>query len=180
MSPADEAAALARAIVERSGVAEAPLRDAGLLDEDLDNGVRLAVSRELGRADLSAAEPLLGGDPLLVAGALCGAAAAALDLGMAYAGQRVVFGKPLSRMQVQRHAFALAVAEVTAADALLRRVAQSAVPDELEAEACLPVAKRAAWLAVETALQVHGGYGYTDDYPVSAIWRAVVSLRARV
>jgi alkylation response protein AidB-like acyl-CoA dehydrogenase len=83
-------------------------------------------------------------------------------------------------MQVQRHAFALATAEVAAADALVRRVAASVTPDELEAAASLPVANRAAWLAVETALQVHGGYGYTDDYPVSAIWRAVVALRARV
>jgi acyl-CoA dehydrogenase len=139
----------------------------------------VAVARELGRAELAAAAELLGGEPLLLAAALCGAAGAALDLGTAYAGQRVVFGKPLSRMQVQRQAFALATAEVAAADALVRRVAAREPADEIEAAACLPVAERAAWLAVETALQVHGGYGYTDDYPVSAIWRAVVALRAR-
>jgi alkylation response protein AidB-like acyl-CoA dehydrogenase len=167
--------------------AGAALGAAGLLDSELPAVVRVEVARELGRAGLAAGVVLLGLDrtvrDLPVAALLTGAAESLIDVGIAYAREREVFGLPLARFQVQRHAFAAASAETEAALALVRRVALAEDEDQaaaLDAAAVVPMAASAAWRAAETALQVHGGYGYSDDYPVSRMWREVVALRARL
>ena len=192
---ADSAARLARDVLARSGPDAAALRDVGLLDAALPDDVRVEVLRECGRAGcafgLSVAGPAGGGaaggdvacgdaaagDDLGRAAVLCGAGEAAAAIGMAYARDRVVFGRPLATMPVQRAAFASAVAGLEAALALVRRVAAGA-GSELDRAVVLRVALDAAWAAAEAALQVHGGYGYTDDYPISAMWREIAAARA--
>ena len=195
MTDAAEAAGLARTIAaaeiapyvgewDGSGVpdsAGAALREAGLLDADLPAVVRVEVARELGRAGLAAALTVVGDEPLQRAAALTGAAQALLDVGMEYARGRSVFGKPLAAFPLQRWFFAGAAGRLAAAEALVRRVAEAAdagTPDATDAAAALPAASAAAWEAAETALQVHGGYGYTDEYPVSRMWREVAAARA--
>lgn len=167
--------------------AGAALRDAGLFENELPAVVRVEVARELGRAGLAAGLAVLGldrtDDDLLTAALLTGAAEALIDVGIAYARQREVFGLPLARFQVQRHAFAAATAEAAAAVALVRRVALAHDAGQacaLDAAAVVPMSASAAWRAAETALQVHGGYGYSDDYAVSRMWREVVAVRARL
>ncbi len=195
MSDASDAAALARKIAtaeiaphvgewDASGVpdsAASAFCDAGLLDADLPAAVRVEVARELGRAGLTAALTIVGEERLLRAAALTGAGDALLDAGMEYARGRSVFGKPLAAFPLQRWFFAGAAARLAAAEALVRRVAAAAdagTPDATDASAALPAASAAAWEAAETALQVHGGYGYTDEYPVSRMWREVAAARA--
>ena len=157
----------------------ADFETAGLLAADVPPDVEIEVAYETARSlGLSAAVEVLGlVDPSpRLAAALCGIGQACLDVGVAYAKDRVVFGKPLSRNAVQRNLFARATAEVEAAWALVRRAVASGDPLELSA---LPaVAAEAAWLAADTALQVHGGYGYTDEYPISRMWTEVVAARA--
>jgi alkylation response protein AidB-like acyl-CoA dehydrogenase len=168
-----------------SGTAD--LRDgltaAGLLDPDLPALAAVEVGYEIGYAGLARAVEVLdaAGDEPRLAAALAGAGQALLDVGMAYAREREVFGRAVSRFQVQRHAFALATGRVEAARELARRVA-SAGPAASAAERAnaVPAAADAAWLAAETALQVHGGYGYTDEYPVSTMWREVVAVRSHL
>jgi alkylation response protein AidB-like acyl-CoA dehydrogenase len=188
------AAALARDIVAREiapsvatwdgdvpPAAGDALRTAGLLDDALPWGVRVEVLRETGRAGCAAGLALSGAAPLLVAAVLGGAGEALAETGMAYARERVVFGRPLARMPVQRYAFASVAAAVEASVALVRRVAaarDAGGAAELDEAAVLPVALDAAWAAAEAALQVHGGYGYSDEYPVSRMWREVVAARA--
>jgi hypothetical protein len=159
----------------------APFEHAGLRDVELPPLVHVEVGIELGRAGLLAAVEVQGVDPtrapdLRLAAALCGAGDALVACGIAYAKDRVVFGRPLARMPVQRNLFARAAAAVDAATALCRRAA--AVGDPLDVAAALSVAADAAWLAAETALQVHGGNGYSDEYPVSRMWREVAAVRA--
>jgi len=175
------AAGLARSVVSRSGVESSALESAGLLDASLPWAVRVEVAREAGRGGCAAALAVFGSESLLAAAVLCGAGEAAAETGMAYATGRVVFGKPLAKMPVQRYAFASVAASVEAAAALARRVAASldaGRDDSLESAAVLPVALDAAWAAVEAALQVHGGYGYSDEYPISRMWREVAAARA--
>jgi alkylation response protein AidB-like acyl-CoA dehydrogenase len=139
------------------------------------------VLLELGRGSLADTVALLDeGDDLGRAALLCGAGFALLDLGIAYAKERHVFGKPLIGFQVQRHAFALVSAKVEAATALVRRVAAAEKPDALDTASVLPVASDAAWASAEQALQIHGGNGYSDEYPVSRMWREVVAVRRTV
>ena len=173
---ARDAALLARSIVARSGADAAALRTAGLLDTALPAEVRVEVLRECGRGGCAFALGLASAD-LDRAAALCGAAEAVAEVGMAYARERVVFGRALARMPVQRAAFAAVAAGIEAAVALVRRVAAGAGSD-LDAAAVLPTALDAAWAAAEAALQVHGGYGYSDEYPVSRMWREVAAARA--
>ena len=171
-----EAARLARTILDRSGPDAAALESAGLLDPALPDAVRVEVLRECGRAGCAFGLGLAA-DDLGRAAVLGGAGEALAETGMAYARERVVFGKPLAKMPVQRYAFASVAASVEAAVALVRRVASSA-GTALDAESALPCALDAAWAAAEAALQVHGGYGYSDEYPVSRMWQEVVAARA--
>ncbi|HVF21218.1 MAG TPA: acyl-CoA dehydrogenase family protein [Mycobacteriales bacterium] len=160
------------------------LADAGLLDADLEPGVRVEVAFALGRAGLRAAltamdvEPGDPADPMCFAAALAGAGDALVECGIAYAKERVVFGRPLAKMPVQRSLFAAAAADIDAAIALCRRAA--VLGDPLDVASALPCAADAAWRAAETALQVHGGYGYTDEYPVSRMWREVAAARTAI
>jgi alkylation response protein AidB-like acyl-CoA dehydrogenase len=158
-----------------SGLSVAALTEAGLLDASLPADVRVEVLRECGRAGCAFGLSLAA-DPLGQAAVLGGAGEALCETGMAYARDRVVFGRPLATMPVQRLAFATVSSGVEACVALVRRVAAVA-GTELDAAAVLPYALDAAWAAAEAALQVHGGYGYTDDYPVSRMWREVVAAR---
>jgi alkylation response protein AidB-like acyl-CoA dehydrogenase len=187
--PSDEdaraAAALARSVCARGGDLGALLATAGLLDPTLPWVVRVEAAREAGygagRGACAAALASYGPEPLLVAAVLAGAGEAAAETGMAYAGQRVVFGRPLARMPVQRYAFASVAAAVESAAALVRRVAAArdrSGAAALDERAVLPYALDTAWAAAEAALQVHGGYGYSDEYPISVLWTEVAAARA--
>lgn len=158
------------------------LRAAGMLctgDVDADTDVALA----LGGWSLRGALDLLGLDPAVVPGppvlaaALCGAGQRCVALGTGYARRREAFGRPLSLQPVQRQAFAGVATAVAAAFALTRRAA-AAWGTAAERAACVPVAADAAWGAAEAALQVHGGNGYSTDYPVAAVWSQVAAVRA--
>lgn len=155
----------------------AVLEAAGLLDSALPAAVLVEVAREVGRAGCAAGLAVFGPADLLAAAVLCGAGETVAETGMAYARDRVVFGRPLAKMAVQRMAFAAVAAGIEAATALVRRVASGAGSD-LDTAAALPYALDAAWAAAEAALQVHGGYGYTDEYPVSRMWREIAAARA--
>jgi alkylation response protein AidB-like acyl-CoA dehydrogenase len=177
------AAALARSVVSGGGDVAALLSSAGLLDPALPWSVRVEAAREAGRWGCAAALSLYGPEPLLVAAVLAGAGEAAAGLGMAYARERVVFGRPLAKMPVQRYAFATVAAGVESAVALVRRVAffrdaPASGAADLDEAAVLPFALDAAWAAAEAALQVHGGYGYSDEYPISVLWTEVAAARA--
>jgi alkylation response protein AidB-like acyl-CoA dehydrogenase len=179
------AAALVREVGARAGTEglAAALGAAGLAGDDaagLPVLVLVEAAREAGRVSCAVALSVYGSlGTLAVAAVLTGAAEALAECGMAYARTRVVFGRPLASMPVQRAAFASVAASVEAAAALVRRVAvASSSGDGLDEAAVLPFALDAAWAAAEAALQVHGGYGYTDEYPVSRMWREVVAARA--
>jgi alkylation response protein AidB-like acyl-CoA dehydrogenase len=173
------AAALAGDVLAGSGFAA--LEPAGLLDESLPWAVRCEVARVAGGMSCSSGLSVFGSVPLLAAAVVAGAGETAAETGMAYARDRVVFGRPLARMPVQRYAFASVAASLEAAVALVRRVAaawDAGRTCALDEAAVVPYALDAAWAAAEAALQVHGGYGYTDEYPVSRMWREIAAARA--
>jgi len=162
--------------------ARTALAESGLADVALPLPVRVEVALVAGGAGsgLGVSVLELGEDPgdLLSAALAVGCGRAALRLGLAYAQQREAFGRPLAGFQVQRHAFARAAAHLMAAGALIRRAVESG--NELDCAAALPTACQACWEAAETALQVHGGYGYIDEFPISRLWLDAARLRASV
>ncbi|HVU73511.1 MAG TPA: acyl-CoA dehydrogenase family protein [Mycobacteriales bacterium] len=175
---------VARIVADHPDGAAAHLRAAGVADAvTTEEAVDVAVA--LGRWSASGALELLAldartvpADPL-VAAVLVGAGEACVRLGVAYARQREAFGRPLSKQPVQRQAFADVSTALAAAIALVRR-ARTPHGTALEAMSCVPVAADAAWAAAEAALQVHGGYGYSDDYEVSGRWQELLELTSAV
>lgn len=103
-----------------------------------------------------------------------GAAQAALDLSIAHVKQRQQFGRPIGSFQlVQKHIVDMTV-RVEAARALGMRAAHALKAGKDVRQAC-SIAKlyatEAAHEVASMAVQVHGGLGYSEDYPIERIFR---------
>ena len=108
-----------------------------------------------------------------VAAVSVGLALAALDLALRYASQRVTFGKPIAKHQAIQFKLADIATALDAARLLTYRAAwlrDAGAPYAKEAAMAKLFASEAAVRAVEEAVQIHGGYGYTRDYAVSRFY----------
>ena len=93
---------------------------------------------------------------------------------VAYAKERVVFGRPIGQNQAIQFPIARAHAEIEAADLLLRKAAamfQAGLPCGDDANMAKMLASEAAWHAAEACMQTHGGFGYAREYDVERKWR---------
>jgi len=93
---------------------------------------------------------------------------------VAYAKERVVFGRPIGQNQGVQFPIARAHAEIEAADLLLRKAAamfQAGMPCGDDANMGKMLASEAAWHAAEACMQTHGGFGYAREYDVERKWR---------
>src|SRR3990170_5897170 len=99
---------------------------------------------------------------------------ASLSAAVAYAKERVAFGKPIAPQQAIQHKLADMKAQLDAARLLLYRAAwlkQEGLPHQTEASvAKLFVAEAAMRNAVE-GTQIFGGYGYIKEYPIERSMR---------
>jgi butyryl-CoA dehydrogenase len=104
-----------------------------------------------------------------------GIAQAALDMALAYAKERVVFGEPLSKLQATRFALADMATRLDAARLLVYRAARLATRGEgrfsQESAMAKLFASETAHFVVDRALQIHGGYGYMKEYPIERLYR---------
>ncbi|MSU89981.1 acyl-CoA dehydrogenase [Rhodobacteraceae bacterium 2CG4] len=133
-----------------------------------------ALLGEQGRGFAYAMQGLDGGR-LNIAACALGAAQAALDAALAYAGERHAFGATLNRLQSVQFKLADMETELQAARVFLRQAAwayDTGAPDTTKRCA---MAKRfvtdAAFRVANEALQIHGGYGYLADYGIEKIVR---------
>ena len=98
----------------------------------------------------------------------------ALEEGRAYAKERTAFGKPIAEFQAIAFALADMATEVDAARLLVWRAAALAdrgLPFIREAAMAKLFASEAAMRATSKSIQIHGGYGYTRDFPVERYFR---------
>lgn len=98
----------------------------------------------------------------------------ALEESRAYALERRAFGKPIAEHQAIAFMLSDMATEIDAARLLVRRAA--ALCDEgqrfgKEASMAKLFASEAAMRATTNAIQIHGGYGYTRDFPVERYFR---------
>ena len=117
---------------------------------------------------------ILDGGRISIAALSLGIARGALDAALAYAAVREQFGKPLSAFQAIRHKLADMATELDAARLLTLRAAvfkDTGRPTTLESSMAKLYASEVAVRTAEEAIQIHGGYGYTKDYPVERAWR---------
>jgi long-chain-acyl-CoA dehydrogenase len=98
----------------------------------------------------------------------------AYDLTLAYAKEREAFGQAIGTFQVNRHALAEIRTKLEVMQAYLDQCVMAVNAGELTAEE----AAGAKWWATETqweildrCLQLHGGYGYINEYEIARLWR---------
>jgi len=103
-----------------------------------------------------------------------GLAQGALDQALAYAKQRRAFGRPISKFQAIQIKLADMATEIEASRLLVYRaaLAKDAGRDfSLAAAQAKLKTGRLAVRCAEEAVQIHGGYGYIEEYPVCRMYR---------
>ncbi|MCL6516412.1 acyl-CoA dehydrogenase family protein [Alicyclobacillus sp.] len=97
-----------------------------------------------------------------------------IDRAVAYAKERVVFGRPIGKNQGIQFPIAQAYVRVEAAD----RMRFDAAARFDAGEACGPqanmaklLAAEASWEAANVALQTHGGFGFTEEFDIERKFR---------
>ncbi|PHZ84342.1 isobutyryl-CoA dehydrogenase [Paremcibacter congregatus] len=119
----------------------------------------------------------LDGGRLNIGACSLGAAQACLDLTVAYMADRKQFGKPLAAFQALQFRIADMATELEAARLLLHKAAMKVDEKAPDATPFAAMAKRLAtdtgFKVVNEALQLHGGYGYVQDYPIERYLRDV-------
>ena len=140
------------------------------------DGVRVADADRLGDegAGFRIAMTALDKGRIAVAAGCVGLARACLEVSVDYAKQREQFGKPIASYQLVQEMLAEMAVETDAARLLVWRAADLADRGEkfgTEASMAKLFASETAVKAANQAIQVFGGYGYVDEYPVGKYLR---------
>lgn len=135
------------------------------------DGVRVPASAMLGAEGkgFTVAMAALAKGRMSVAAGCVGIVQASLDAAVRYAGERRQFGGPIAGRQLVQEMLADIKVELDAARLLTWRVADlidRGLPFATESSVAKLYASEAAVKAANTALQVFGGYGFVDEYPV--------------
>ncbi len=142
------------------------------------NDMRLPAELRLGAEGegLKIALANLEGGRIGIASQSVGMARAAFEAASAYAKERVTFGKPI----IEHQAIAFRLADMATKIAAARQMVLHAAALREAGLPCLTEASMAKLFASETAeqvcsaaIQIHGGYGYLNDFPVERIYRDV-------
>jgi alkylation response protein AidB-like acyl-CoA dehydrogenase len=117
---------------------------------------------------------ILDGGRISVAAMGVGLAQGAYDLAHAYARERHQFGKPIASFQAVQFKLADMATEIEAGRALVQRAAwlkDQGRPFAREAAMAKLYTGELSHRAANWALQIHGGYGYTDEFAISRLYR---------
>ena len=119
---------------------------------------------------------ILDSGRIAIAALSVGLAQACLDEALRYAKERKQFGKPISSFQAIQFKLADMAMEIELARLMYYKAAWLHVlgqPYTREASMAKLFASETAKRAADQAVQIHGGYGFMDEYPVSRYWRNV-------
>jgi short-chain 2-methylacyl-CoA dehydrogenase len=117
---------------------------------------------------------ILDGGRIGVAAMGVGLAQGALDEAISYSKERQAFGQPIGKFQAIQAKIADISAQLEAARLLVYRAAilkDRGEPFTLTAAQAKLLTGRLAVRATEEAVQIHGGYGYIEEYPVCRFYR---------
>ncbi|MFO1138963.1 MAG: acyl-CoA dehydrogenase family protein [Paracoccus sp. (in: a-proteobacteria)] len=118
----------------------------------------------------------LEGGRIGIAAQAVGMARGAYQAALAYARERITFGKPIADHQAIAFKLADMATQIDAARLLVHRAArlrEAGMPCLTEASMAKLFASEMAEKVCSAAIQIHGGYGYLNDYPVERIYRDV-------
>jgi len=135
-------------------------------------GVRIPAGNRIGPEGQGFVYAMKGldGGRINIASCSLGAAQAALEQSLRYVEERKQFGKPLSDFQSLQFKLADMLTDLTASRQMVRLAAHKLDHGHSEASLYCAMAKRFAtdhcFTLCNEALQLHGGYGYLNDYPL--------------
>jgi butyryl-CoA dehydrogenase len=119
---------------------------------------------------------ILDAGRIAIAALSVGLAQACLDEALSYAKTRKQFGQPISKFQAIQFKLADMDTEIELARLMYYKAAwlhMQGKPYAREAAQAKLFASETAKRAADQAVQIHGGYGFMDEYPVSRYWRSV-------
>jgi alkylation response protein AidB-like acyl-CoA dehydrogenase len=163
-----------------AGVTRRPLSKLGLKALDLCevffDEVRVAEEDVLGPLDegWAALRPGLALERLLLAAISVGATADVLELSAVHAGERVTFGQPIGSHQLVLDKLVEMRLALEAGDLLTWRAAEGVDaerPSDIDASLAKLHATRSYVSATREGVQIFGGYGFTDEYPIARHYR---------
>ena len=102
-----------------------------------------------------------------------GLAEGAFEESVKYARDRTAFNKPIGEFQAIRHKLAEMYRDIEASRSLLYRACATAkpFPDPYVAAIAKITVNEMSLRVTSEAIQIHGGYGFTDEFPVSRYYR---------
>lgn len=98
----------------------------------------------------------------------------ALDLSTGYAKDRKAFGQSIGTFQVNRHALAQMSTEMQVMQIFVDKAIMAVNAGELTADEAAGAkwwATETQWRIIDRCLQLHGGYGYVNEYEIARLWR---------
>jgi len=116
----------------------------------------------------------LDGGRIGIAAQATGIAQGAFDAALKWSQERMAFGHPISQFQAIQFMLADTATEIDAARLLVRKAAwkqDSGGRFSLEAATAKLFASEMATRVTHKAIQIHGGYGYSKEYPVERAYR---------
>ncbi len=116
----------------------------------------------------------MNAERLLIASECIGDAKWFTARSVAYAGDRVVFGRPIGQNQGIQFPIARAYAQMRAAELMVREGCDrftAGLPCGEEANIAKLLAADASWAAAEACLQTHGGFGFAEEYDIERKYR---------
>jgi len=122
----------------------------------------------------------LNAERILIAAEAVGIGRAAIRRAVAYANERVVFGRPIGRNQGVAFPLGEAQMRLDAAELMVRKAAwllDAGQSCGAEANMAKWLAADAAFQAADQAMQTHGGFGYAREYHVERYWREARLMR---
>ena len=116
----------------------------------------------------------MNAERILIAAECIGDAKFFIDRASAYAREREVFGRAIGVNQGVQFPIARAQVQMSAAELMVERAAalfDAGEPCGTEANMAKMLASEASWFAADTCLQVHGGFGFAEDYDIERKFR---------
>ena len=116
----------------------------------------------------------MNAERILIAAECIGDAKFFIDRASDYAKGREVFGGPIGANQGVQFPIARAHVQMSAAELMVSHAAdlfEAGQPCGTEANMAKMLASEASWFAADTAIQVHGGFGFAEDYDIERKFR---------
>jgi len=161
--------------------AREPQRITGDVFYDLE--LKQVAAEPLGKAGAEAYAGAVGRSLLMLAATASGWGARAIDQGVAYANERILYTEPIAAYQAIQHPMVRAKTQVEMANLLIERAVQAWI-DAADPHTCQTYAAVAKYAAVEgavaafdIAMQAHGGSSFDRETGLITVWPLVLMAR---